>query len=460
MMEEKTICFSCGTEYQLLITFILSTTVYAHNHKLLLLCKNPRLTRYIEPIRDINLWNEVKIIDQTLPVAELDVQCTQIAPVFDILHLFTWGYLPFNRLFAVCRAQKKKIILTDEGIGTYRPYAWFDSWVSQHDPQGTFTAGVDLKNVDEIWLLNPELYSDQEFAPIKKIDIEEFYTAAQNDLTVMDKYKRLFHFLNEPEFIAEKIYFRQYYSLVGYLSPEADAFVDSRILRLLDPSHLFIKDHPAYLDHPYFKKSEGGTLEIPWEALIIYARLANSRHIRLPQVFISASSSAMFNSNSLKVYGDFIFVHKLFELYTDYKDQTISTLIEKCKTVFPESRFYEPPDWAEYYELILQIESQQKFEPPAISFNTYLNEEVNWLRERYLALYQDQKQLKSQLDYFYIKARDLSEKVQNSDPTIAKQQQVIQELNYENAQYALSKSWRLTRPFRKIARALRKNKND
>jgi len=109
-------------------------------------------------------------------------------------------------------------------------------------------------------------------------------------------------------------------------------------------------------------------------------------------------------------------------------------LIEKCKTVFPESHFYEPSDWAEYYELILQIESQQKFEPPAISFNTYLNEEVNWLRERYLALYQDQKQLKSQLDYFYIKARDLSEQVQNLDPAIAKQQELIQELNYENAQ--------------------------
>jgi len=168
----------------------------------------------------------------------------------------------------------------------------------------------------------------------------------------------------------------------------------------------------------------------------------------------------MFNSNSLKAYGDFIFVHKLFELYTDYKDQTISTLIEKCKTVFPASRFYEPPDWAEYYELILQIESQQKFGPPTISFNIYLNEEVNWLRERYLVLYQDQKQLKSQLDYFYIKARDLSEQVQNSGPAVARQQEVIQELNYENAQYALSKSWRLTRPFRKIARALRKNKND
>ncbi|GEM_PF-5254842 len=459
-MEEKTVCFACGTEYQLLIAFILSTTVYSRNTKLLLLCKDPRLSKYYEPIKDIQLWDEVKIIDPKLPLEELDAHCAEITPALDILHLFTWGLLPFNRLFAVCRAKKKKIILTDEGVGTYMPYARFNSWVSQHDPQGTFTEGVDLKSVDEIWLLNPELYSDQEFAPIKKIDIEEFYTAALNDLTVMDKYKRLFHFLNEPEFIAEQIYFRQYYSLVGYISPEADAFVDSHILRLLDPSHLFIKDHPAYLDHPYFKKPEGRTLEIPWEALIIYARLANSRHIRLPRVFISASSSVMFNSNSLKAYGDFIFVHKLFELYTDYKDQTISTLIEKCKTVFPASRFYEPPDWAEYYELILQIESQQKFGPPTISFNIYLNEEVNWLRERYLVLYQDQKQLKSQLDYFYIKARDLSEQVQNSGPAVARQQEVIQELNYENAQYALSKSWRLTRPFRKIARALRKNKND
>lgn len=459
-MEKKTICFACGTEYQLLIAFILSTTVYANNPKLLLLCKDPRLSRYYQPVQDIHLWDDVIIIDPTIPVSELDAQCAEIAPGLDILHLFTWGLLPFNRLFSFCVSQKKKIVLTDEGIGTYIPFARFVSWVRRHDPQGTFTAGVDLKMVDEIWLLNPDLYSDRELVPIKKIDIEEFYRAARKDPSVVEKYKRLFNLQNEPEFIADQIYFRQYYSLVGYLSPEADAFVDSHILRLLEPDHLFIKDHPAYLDHPYFKSSEGQSLEIPWEALIIYTHLTTTRHIQLPRVFISSSSSVMLNTNSLKTYGDFIFVHKLFELYTDFKDQTIGTLIEKCKTTFPQSRFYEPRDWAEFYDLILQIDLQQQFELPAVSFNLYLNEEITWLRERYLALYRDQKQLKSQLDYFYIRTRDLTEQVQVLDAAIAKQQELIQELNNENAQYALSKSWQFTRPFRKIIQALRKSKND
>lgn len=459
-MEEKTVCFSCGTEYQLLIAFILSTTVYARNPKLLLLCKDPRLSRYYEPIQDIHLWDDVKIIDPTLPVAELDAQCAEIAPGLDILHLFTWGLLPFNRLFSIFVSQKKKIVLTDEGVGTYMPFARFDSWVRQHDPQGTFTAGVDLKMVDEIWLLNPDLYSDQELVPIRKIDIEEFYRVSREAPDVLEKFKQLFNLQNEPEFVANQTYFRQYYSLVGYLSPEADAFVDSHILRLLDPRHLFIKDHPAYIDHPYFKSSESQSLEIPWEALIIYTHLANSDLFQFPRVFISASSSVMFNTNSLRVFGDYIFVHKLFELYADFKDQTISTLIEKCRAVFPDSRFYEPRDWSEYYDLILQLDLERHLEPPVTSFFAYLNEEINWLREQYLSLCRNQKQLKSQLDYFYIKARDLSEQVQASDATITKQRELIQELNDENAQYALSKSWRFTKPFRKITRALRKNRND
>ncbi len=342
-MNEKAVCFACGTEFHLLVTFILSTTVYSKKKKILFLTKNPRLLKYLDSVTEIHLWEEIVIIDPSTNPEIINQQILQLLPSIEVMHFFSWGFWPCNKLFLSCCIQQKKIILTDEGIGTYIPFKRFKQWQEIEDPSQIMTNGIDLKKVDQIWLLNPLLYLDQNLIPIKRIDINLFFQAClENDQLIKD-FKSLFKLSNDIFFSYDIVYFRQYFSLIKRLSYAADIFLDKLFCELLSNNRVFIKNHPTYTENPYvYNTCQPLSLDVPWEVLLILAKIDNPAKILIPQVFLSISSSAMFSSNTLGISGDYIFLQKIIELYTDFKDVTIEKLIVKSKQVFPNSRFYEP----------------------------------------------------------------------------------------------------------------------
>jgi uncharacterized coiled-coil protein SlyX len=433
-------------------------------------------------------------------------------------------------LFTICNSQKKKIILTDEGILTYMPFKRFISWVERYDSQRNLTAGIDLKKVDEIWLFNPNLFLDQELMTIRKIDIERFYKTCRENHNVVDNFKRLFKLRNDISFVYDFIYFRQYYSISGDLSQAAESFIDNQICNLLSPNNVYIKDHPAFPYNPYVKKSRNPIFSIiPWEALIILNIIDPSIHVKMPKVYISIASSAMFTTNTLNVLGEFIFVNNIFELYSDLKDETIKQLIDKCKQIFRRSRFYEPKNWSEFYALLSQISKNNGFQLANHTLTQLNAEENDWLHEQYIALWKKQKvqdgniliaqtkiseyEKSVQILASQVAARDQNIKTMNdqiadcgktiqslndqiadcgktiqslndqiadrgktiqslNDQIVERDKsikslntqmvecgQAMQSLNFENVMYAMSKSWRVTRPLRKIVKIFKGKRN-
>ena len=94
----------------------------------------------------------------------------------------------------------------------------------------------------------PLLYSDKTVAAIKKISIESFYSACKSNGQLVANFKRLFLFAPDNLFDFDVIYFRQNFSLAGYISTDADVFVDEFICTIFRGYNTYVKDHPG--DHP------------------------------------------------------------------------------------------------------------------------------------------------------------------------------------------------------------------
>jgi len=437
-MEEKTICFACGTEFHLLVSYILSTTIYSKNRKIIFLYKEPRLIKYIDNTFNIDIWDDVVIIDPSVPMDEINNQIKYFLHSIDTLHFFSIGFFPFNQLFIRCCEQGKKIILTDEGIGSYLPFQRFSSWIERYDPQKILTAGVDLKRVDEIWLFNPLLFLDETNIILKKIDIQDFYNACRENYYLVDIFKKLFNINEDISFEFDFVYFRQYYSLRGDLSTAVDSFLDCQICGLLEQNKVFIKDHPAFPNNPYKKfTNKPFSLNIPWEVLIILNKIDNSIHIKMPQVYISATSSAMFNTNTLGLSGDFIFINNIFELYTGLRDETIKELINASKQIFPNSHFYEPINWREFYNILFQINKKYGFQQIHQSLYQITIIENEWLREQYKIALKRIKEEEQTIMDFKNKINKNELELEATIAQVIEKEQTIQELTSRKNKYPI-----------------------
>ena len=130
----KSICFTCGTEFHLLVTYILSVTIYADRKKILCLVEDIRIVRYIDILIELGIWDKVIIIKPQETQEKIDRELQEIVSGIDTLHFFSLGYPPFNKLFFEAGRQKVKLILTDEGIYTYMPFKRYDVWIKRFDP--------------------------------------------------------------------------------------------------------------------------------------------------------------------------------------------------------------------------------------------------------------------------------------------------------------------------------------
>lgn len=506
MNNKKTICFACGTEFHLLVTYIISTTIYSDDKKVLFLYNQQRLQKYIQIIKTINLWDEVVIWDPS----EGEEVCSQLVRKWskegDVLHYYSWGYHLYNNLFNEFVNNGKPVILTDEGIDSYAPFKRFQTWRENSKLNKEITNSVDLKNAQEIWVFNPNLFCDQNILGIKKINIEKFYVLCQENNEVVQNFKTIFFISNDFSFSYEIVYFRQYHSLIKKISPNTDAFIDSMICNFIKYSRCFIKNHPAYIKNPYVEIIPVDVnINIPWEVIVILAQIEPSLEIKLPNIFISAASSAMFTTNSLNISGDFIFLDNIYADYALAKSETVDKLIETSKEIFPKSHFYSPSNWQEFFTIIKNLDNDKEKILENDSFiETFYEKEKVWLKDqlvqnwqllltkeekiseqlqniqnlkKQVVSYEDKIQIVSEqaiehekivqilnekvaekegiINKFNIKVFEMEEIINTLTEKIQKEEEIIEivscknlELEQEVVDYVLSRSWRATRPFR------------
>lgn len=340
------ILFACGTELHLLVTFILSTTLYRRQPKALLLYQTNRSTRYYEAARALGLWDEIHLFDPAQPGEAYNDLIQNLVSRADVLHIFSWGFPHFNSLFAECAGAGKPIILTDEGIYTYSPQRCFARWLAQKHDGATLARGFDLGAIREIWLLQPRLYVEPPTTPLQKIDLEAFYTACDHEPGLVDAFRFLFGIPTGLTFNADAIFFRQYFPLLDLIAPEADAWLDDIVCTCFGPTRLAIKNHPAWVNplvrHP------GNTFagaDLPWEALLILQRVDSTAAITLPRVYLTFTSSAPFKSALFGASGTFFFLHHLLERYATQGDETLDDLISVLRLTYPNLTILTPATW-------------------------------------------------------------------------------------------------------------------
>ncbi len=390
--KDSAVIFACGTESHILTSYVLSVTEYKATYKILLL-QSHRAVPYAQRAKEIGIWDEVIVLDQD--PGEYAQLFDRLSSQASVLHFFSWGFPHYNRLFSLCVSKGVTVALTDEGLLTYSPKRHLAGWLAQNPTSHALVVtGFDPDAVNQIWLFSPSMFCEPTVNEIREISALAFYRACRDHPELVTKFKALFGF---PEYFSFSyrpyVYFRQYFSPIGVVSPEVDAWLDNRIRAPFPEELLFIKDHPAY-SNPYYEKPATFDYHGPWEALILLKHIDPSRPIELPKVYISLSSSALVKSPILGEEGYYIFLYKLLEPYTLWRDDNLETIIGKLTSVYGHLRVFVPKTWEEFYQSLTQI-SQQIGAPVLgqVDFKGEMNHEREMLSRLYLKYWQKSKRL-------------------------------------------------------------------
>jgi hypothetical protein len=403
-MNNKYICFACGTEFQLLISYMLARTIYKKRKKVILIYKNERVINYLDAIKSSDAWDEKVIFDPTNGKKNDVFQ--QWIDKIETLHFFTFGFPEFNSFYVDCINHNVKTILTDEGIGSYMPFTRFNNIVAYQEPDRLIVKEIELERIDEIWLLNPDLYCDIITKPMQKIPFEDFIIDLLNETPIAKGLISLFSIGYDFSDKTEKsmklpqgshIYFRQYLSYFKNISIDADLFFDNMMVDLLNGNSFLVKNHPAYKENSYKQYKNQLLNSTPWEVLLILSKVYNSDFLKFPRIFISNSSSAMLNSCTLGINGIYIFTNKIIENYTNYRDTTLETLIEKSRSVFTDSQFFQPGSWSELYEIYFNANAKFGLPEPKTPLDVLIKNENIWLSEQYRNQWVDKKELSKKI---------------------------------------------------------------
>lgn len=356
----STVLFACGTEYHVLMAFMLATTTYAESPKILLLYATNRTLPYLERARASGIWDEVILIEPDAPATAYEASWADLLTRASVLHMFTWGFPHFNTLMAQGHANGLSVILTDEGLHTYSPRRRFADWIAQKHDGVSLTQGFTFEAIREIWLLAPALFAETPWCPLRAIDVSTFVSRCRENSSLRACFERLFDLENVEPVSAEAVYFRQYFPLLEVLPPELDAWLDDALTTVFSPVRLAIKNHPAWFN-PLVKQAGNNfpAADRPWEALVLWAYIQHPEATMLPRVYLSLTSSAMLKTALLGVTGTYLFLHRLLARYSGWQDISMDDLIERLSANFPHARFIAPANWEDLSIVLAELTQRE-----------------------------------------------------------------------------------------------------
>ncbi|MEW9123296.1 MAG: polysialyltransferase family glycosyltransferase [Thermotaleaceae bacterium] len=166
MSNQKTVCFSCLTPYHVFVAYILSKTLYKNCYKVILFSDHYHQQIY-ERALGLNLWDKIILIEErNKSWAQIHSQLKTInLEDMDVLHYFSWGSI-FQLLLIREIPEKTKVILTEEGVGTYYIQEAVAHWKTNYSPH---SSPIDFDKVSEIWLFDKRLYVSELIKPLQDI---------------------------------------------------------------------------------------------------------------------------------------------------------------------------------------------------------------------------------------------------------------------------------------------------
>jgi GT2 family glycosyltransferase len=346
--RKDNIIFVCGTEYQLLIAFILSTTTYRSAEKTLVLSNNNRVSYAYNGAVNTSIWRKVILVDDSSISDPSSVRAIQAANRSDILHFFSFGFRLYNHIFGLMARLGRKIILTEEGLLTYSPKRSYENWLNNDETRIRFSSGFNLDKVSEIWICEPELFSDGLSASIVKIDIDSFIEKLKVDLNLIKNLKKLYLIDKNFPGLQKKsqFYFQQYNLDSSALASAALKLLDHVLISLLDYGSAHVRKHPALIPLGEQEAQRG-----PWELSLLLNSVSGHGNQFKNSLYFSNNSSAMLGSLVFNGgVGTFFYLYKLVSQYSGKSHAVIDDLVNKIIPRFPNARIYVPESWNEFYD--------------------------------------------------------------------------------------------------------------
>ncbi len=353
MKKENSVIFLCGTEYQLLMAFILSVTTYRELNKTLVLSDNHRVSYAYAGALGSCVWDEVILADDANVNSENSLRAISAAINSDIVHFFSFGFKLHNYIFGVLAKRGKRIILTEEGLLTYHPKRAFENWVGEDIQRLDFTAGFDLGRISEIWLCEPGLYSDDMNVPLRKIDIDFFVDEFKKNDSLQKKLKDIFMInQNFSGFHGKnKFYFQQYVSKQSDPELYPILLLNNVISDLVVGDDSYIRKHPALVKTNEEEKWRG-----PWEVYLLLSEVLSRKWNPENQIYFSFHSSAMLGSvifNGGR--GTYFYLYKIIRKYTKKSYESVDEIVCKMAKRFPDAHIYVPENWDDLLDLLKSI---------------------------------------------------------------------------------------------------------
>jgi regulator of replication initiation timing len=146
--------------------------------------------------------------------------------------------------------------------------------------------------------------------------------------------------------------------------------------------------NPLYLSYSY-KEIQN----IPWEAIVLLTKIDPLFHFSLPSVYISLSSSALVKTPALGVQGKYVFLYKLIEPYSLWRNDVLPMIIDKFRRLYPDSQFLVPSTWSEFKDLLESLTDDLD----TMAFNRDVEQEIEILiRKLFIKSWQGLKVLRAE----------------------------------------------------------------
>lgn len=346
--KPRRLVFACGTEFQVLVAYVMSRTQYVDCESVLLFLENNHRTNHlIERARASDAWSDVVSVSDNGDEFDIEFGSDSCDTT---LVFFSWGFPVFNRIYRVVAARGGRIHLADEGLLTYQPRAAHAKWLAMHDDHRRICEGYDYDAVSEIWLVSPALFMETTHARLCAIDFKRFMDIVRQDARIFSDFCEVFgvggSYSTE---LTEVIYFRQYFSAIGALAEKADSHLDREMLSVLSGLPVTVKDHPAYRNDRYAEPQKILRYGGPFEALLLAQQI---RGENIPTLFVSPISSALINSAALGAKGTYVFLYKLLEQYCNWGGPDSTELLGRLRRNFIECAFFMPESWDEFAKIV------------------------------------------------------------------------------------------------------------
>lgn len=355
----RRVYFACMTEFHVLVSFILSKTVYENDQKTLFL-GSTRAANFEEKARATGIWDEVRVIEHAAPDALENIMLNKN----DVLHFFSYGAPAYNRFFAHFAVQGGKICLTDEGILSYRPARSLVDFLSQSPGNASVVEGFSIAAVNEYWLIKPQAFAEKTQAPILQIPLADFVAQAKSDPLLPQLLSTLFG-VESPTLVTGKdvAYFQQPMALVNHLPHVIDQVIDNVIAYAISPLDVYTKTHPAMIGRSTAKPHSADFSwlnKLPWEINLLLNHIQADSSPEVAKVYISLNSSSLHNSMWFHPEGVFIYLYRIMNAYAGKKEYALDDFVNKLAKAYPKAKIYRPRHWGELHQVLLEVGKRLK----------------------------------------------------------------------------------------------------